>query len=146
MILHSAWRWPKPEPVDLSMLTPSVVHDNYRHRQKTTPGIVQQGLWYPVCCIRVSLEYWEKYILGNYSEAYRKNLLPAVVNSQDNCVWVIKVGCNRYFSARELGYSAIDCVFFDNASDAVRMARWYQQCDPVNNPSCEPYSGKFDYV
>lgn len=145
MILNSIWRWPEPKPVALEKLTPSVVHENHRHRHKTTPSIVQQGLWYPACCIRVSLEYWEKYIMGNYTDIYRKNLLPARVNPEDNQVWVIKVGCNRYFSALELGYTSIDCVFFADSNQAVKMARWYQQCDPVNNPGCEPYSGKFDY-
>jgi hypothetical protein len=144
MILHSAWRWPEPEPVQLDQLTPSVVHENSRHRHKTTPSIQTESLWYPICCVKITLEYWEQYILGNYTDYYKKNLLPARVNS-DNLVWMIKVGCNRYFSALELGYTEIDSVFFTDPSDAVRMARWYQQCDPVHNPHCEPYSGKFDY-
>jgi hypothetical protein len=146
MILHSAWRWPEPLPVALEKLTPSVVHENFRHRQKTTPSITSQGLWYPVCCVKITRDYWERFVVGNYTDVYKKHLLPAVVNQEDNQVWMIKVGCNRFFSARELGYSAIDCVFFSDPSDAVRMARWYQQCDPVNNQNCQPYSGKFDYI
>jgi hypothetical protein len=145
MILHASWREQRPTPIALNQLTPTVVHANFRHREKTTPSIQKESLWYPLCCIKITLEYWEKFILGNYTDIYKKNLLPAVVNS-DGQVWAIKVGCNRYFSALELGFTHVDCVFFPSSDLAVKMARWYQQCDPVHNPACAPYSGKFDYI
>lgn len=140
--LPSVWRDSRICAVELELLSPTTVHADYKHRSHILPSIVEMGLQYPLCCVKLTPEEWYKRIHRPLNKISLSRLTPPkVING---VIWAIKMGCNRYQAARELGYVSIDCIFFDTVDDAVKMARWHQQCDPLNHPSLI-YRGLYDY-
>ncbi len=143
MHLSSIWRDPRITAVPLSCLSPTTVHADYKHRTTVLPQIVNHGLWYPLNCVKFSQDHWQRRVIYGLPPASALRLPKPVIN-EDGFIWAIKMGCNRYQAARELGYHSIDCIFFDHTDDAVKVARWHQQCDPLHNPE-SVYMGVFDY-
>ena len=148
MHLKSIWRDPKIIAVDLDKLSPVTIHENYRHRTKTTPSMQQYGLFYPLACVKfTSMEWVRRVVYGTNKEHAARLYLPVV--NEDKFIWAVKVGCNRWHSAKELGYTSIDCIFFQHTDDAVKMSRWYDQCDPLHTQGTDkfrPYAGLYDYI
>jgi len=145
MHLQSLWRDERITILDLDCLTPSTVHGDLRHRTKVMPTLKSQGLHYPLLCTKFTPNEYQIRVVQGTNKQSASRLLPARINS-DGLIWVVKMGCNRYQAALELGYTQIDCIFFDNTDDCVKMARWFEQCNPLFNTSCEPYQGKFNYI
>ena len=148
MHLKSLWRDPNIVEIDLDKLSPTTVHANFKHRIKTTPLIEQHGLYYPICCVKFTAMEWVRRVVYGTNADSASRLRPPVIN-KDNFVWAIKMGCNRWHSAKELGYTSIDCIFFKNTDDAVKMARWYEQCDPLHTQGTDKfraYAGLFNYI
>jgi hypothetical protein len=143
MHLRSVWRSPDIKPVLLSKLTPTTVHADSKHRLTTTPHIQWWGLKYPLCCVRMTESEWYRRIVHPLNSDARTRLPKPLINP-DGYIWAIKMGCNRYQSAIDLRYKSIDVLFFLHTDDAIKMARWHQQCDPLNNPHL-PYLGLFKY-
>ena len=148
MHLASKWRDERIVEVDLNKLSPTTVHANFKHRNKTTPIIKAEGLFYPLCCVRFTAMEWVRRVVYGTNKDSASRLYPPIIND-DNFVWAIKMGCNRWHSAKELGYTSIDCIFFKHTDDAVKMARWYDQCDPLHTQGTDkfrPYQGVFSYI
>ena len=145
MNLKSIWTDPRIISVDLNKLTPSTVHGDDRHQTKILPTLLTQGLFYPLLCTKFTLSDWNTRVVNGTNKLSASRLPEPVINS-DGLIWVVKMGCNRYRAAAELGYSQIDCMFFNNTDDCVKWARWFEQCDPLHHTNCEPYAGKFNYI
>jgi hypothetical protein len=145
MHLKSNWTDTRIIPVELNKLTPSSVHGDGRHLTKVIPTLQTQGLYYPLLCIKFTESEWIKRVVKGTNKISASRLPEPMINS-DGLIWVIKMGCNRYQAALELGYQSIDCIFFMNTDDCVKLDRWYTQCDPLHNTNCEPYAGKFNYI
>jgi hypothetical protein len=145
MHLKSIWTDPRIETVELTWLTPSSVHGDNRHKTKILPTLLTQGLFYPLLCIKFTPGQWQQRVVQGTNKTSASRLPKPRINA-DGLVWVVKMGCNRYQAALEQNYTQIDCIFFNHTDDCVKMARWFEQCDPLHNTNCEPYSGKFNYI
>lgn len=148
MHLKSLWRDDRIIEVPIVKLSPTTVHANNRHQTKTSPTISSEGLCYPLCCVRFTAMEWVRRVVYGTNADSASRLYPPVIN-EDNFIWAVKMGCNRWHSARELGYTSIDCIFFNHTDDAVKMARWYEECDPLHTQGTDkfrPYAGLFSYI
>ena len=145
MHLKSLWTDSRIQPVELDKLTPSSVHGDGRHQTKVIPTLKTQGLYYPLSCIKFTQSEWINRVVHGTNKISASRLPEPTFNS-DGLIWVVKMGCNRYQAALELGYTSIDCIFFNNTDDCVKIDRWYTQCDPLHHINCEPYTGKFNYI
>lgn len=139
--LHSHWRDSRIVSYPLHCLTPADPHADRRYLMRDLPRIVESGLWYPLLIYRADPNWWHRTGQGKAA-----SLLPwdPVINS-DGFIWAVKMGSNRYQCALELGYDAIDGIMCENSSQAVKLGRWYAQCDPLNNSQALPYMDLFDY-
>lgn len=118
------------------------LHRDNRYLIRDLPRIKNVGLWYPLLVYRTTTDWWNnKFAKHRSVDCF---YLDPVVNS-DGCIWAIKMGSNRYQSARDLGYSAIDVIFCDDADECVKLGKWFAQCDPLNNINSLPYLGLYDY-
>lgn len=148
MHLKSKWRDDRIIEVDLNKLSPTSVYADHLHRTLVSPTMQIDGLYYPLCCVKFTAMEWVRRVVYGTNQDEGQRLYPPVVN-EDNFIWAIKMGCNRWHSAKEFGYTSIDCIFFDNTDDAVKMARWHQQCDPLHTQGTDkfrPYAGLYDYI
>lgn len=140
-VLHSQWRDSRIVSYPLENLTPADPHADCRYLTRDLPRIQQSGLWYPLLLYQADPTWWY-----STKQGQAPTLLPwqPVINS-DGCIWAVKMGSNRYQCAVFLGYDAIDCIMCSDANQAVKLGRWYAQCDPLNNPNALPYQDLFDY-
>lgn len=142
MHLQSQWRDPRIQPYALSKLTPMDLHRDQRWKTRDLPRIEEYGLWYPIMLYKITLDWWN----GPFTKWRPKDCdyVDPVVN-EDNMIWAIKMGSNRYQCAKYLGYNSIDAIMFDTSDDCVKLAVWYRECDPLNNKQCTAYTGAFEY-
>jgi len=119
------------------------VHADGRYLTRDLPRIQQLGLWYPLLIYKADPVWWREI----YQPRQGKTVLPATPTvNDDGCIWAVKMGSNRYQCALALEYDAVDAIMCEDANQAVRLGRWYAQCDPLNNPNALPYMGLFDYT
>lgn len=140
--LHSIWRDTRIIAAQLSVLTPMDLHNDNRYLTRDLPAIRKHGLWYPLLVYTTTLDWWNnKFSKHRSAQCF---YIDPMVNS-DGYIWAVKMGSNRYQSARDLGYTAIDIIMCDNADECVKLGKWFAQCDPLNNINSLPYLGLFDY-
>ena len=123
-------------------------HDDERWKWRDLPRIKEQGLWYPLLLYKVSPEWWNTKFMS-WRPKIKTPYQSPVVN-EDEMIWAIKIGSNRYLCALHLGYTHIDGIMFENqagkAADAcVKLGVWLRECDPLNNSEAEQYQGKYSY-
>ena len=141
--MHCSSKWRHPDIVShqLDHLTLTSVHPDIRYHWKTTPSMKADGLHYPLLCWEEEESFWSKFVRIT-NEEYLKMLPPP--NPVDGKLILVKGGNNRLQSARELGYTSIDCLVFKEQRDAIVWTRYLQQCDPLVNPDL-PFLGLVDY-
>lgn len=140
--LSSKWRDSRIVPYKLDKLTPMDLHRDQRWRTRDLPSIEEHGLWYPIMLYKVTPDWWyEKFIMYPSTSVY---YVDPVIN-EDNMIWAVKMGSNRYQCAVHLGYDTIDAIMFDNPNDCVKLAVWYRECNPLNNSNAQEYKGTFTY-
>lgn len=142
MHLQSKWRDPRIKPFLLSKLTPMDLHNDERWLTRDLPRIERNGLWYPIMLYKVTPDWWNtKFVSWRPKGCY---YIDPIVN-EDEMIWAIKMGSNRYQCAQHLGYESIDAIMFDHSDDCVKLAVWHRDCDPLNNTNAQPYQGLFQY-
>lgn len=139
--LSAIWQDSRIQAYPLDQLTPMDLHSDDRYLTRDLPRIQSQGLWYPLLIYQVDPTWW----YGAYTRHRSTSCKHADPIINDGWIWAVKMGSNRYQSARDLGYTSIDCIMCEDANEAVKLGKWYAQCDPLNNPNFLPYMGLFDY-
>lgn len=140
--LKSQWRDPRIQPYKISQLTPMDLHKDNRWKTRDLPSIQNNGLWYPIMLYPVTLDWWNNsFVRWRPINCFYED---PIVNN-DNMIWAIKMGSNRFQCARYLGYEFIDAIMFDNPTDCVKLSVWHRECDPLNNLYAVDYQGTFEY-
>lgn len=138
----SLWKDPRIQAKNLGDLTLADIHADIRYKWKTLPTMKSSGMIYPLVCFTVTEHfYWNKFYKATNADMKTRLPKPSIINGT---IILIKGGNNRYQSAKELGYTSIDCLIFDNQLDAIKWTRFLDHCDPYNNPSL-PYLGLIEY-
>jgi hypothetical protein len=140
--LQAKYRDPRIQSYELAKLTPMDLHSDERWKTRDLPSIQLNGLWYPIMLYKVPLDWWN----GAFTKWRPKTnrYIDPIVN-EDNMIWAIKMGSNRYQCAVHLGYDKIDAIMFNNVNDCVKLAVWFRECDPLNNNNAPPYTGAYGY-
>ncbi len=141
--LSSLWQSDNVNPVRLDCLTLCDNHLDDRYLWKLLPVLRDENMKYPLVCWATTIDFYNNKFLKSTPKEMRDRLLPPNVIGEKYVI-MIKGGNNRYQAARDLGYDTIDCIIFNNQEDAIRYAKWFAQCDPLENPHLE-YKGLFDY-
>lgn len=142
MHLQSIYRDDRIQEFELSKLTPMDLHRDERWKTRDLPRISEHGLWYPIMLYKVTEDWW-----NNSFSSWRPKgcyYVNPIVN-EDDMIWAIKMGSNRFQCARHLGYTSIDAIMFDNSDDCVKLGAWFRDCDPLNNKNARPYQGLYSY-
>jgi len=145
LIMHcySYYRHPSITPVNMSDLTLGDVHLDDRYLHKTLPTMQTHGMIYPLLCWLMQRDFYENKFLKITPDW----MLPRL--PQPSYVWqdwliLVKGGNNRYQAARDLGYTSIDCMIFDEQLDAIKWTVYLNQADPLKNPNIH-YQGTMNY-
>lgn len=141
--LSSQWRDPRIIPARLDDLTPMDLHLDDRYLTRDLPRVRDSGLWYPLMVYRPDPVWWENVWKKTRGDTIHHN---EATLHPDGSIWAIKMGCNRWQAAKDLHYTSIDVILCESSDEAVRLGRWYAQCDPLHNPNGLPYQGLFDYL
>ena len=119
------------------------LHSDDRYLTRDLPRIKEQGLWYPILVYPVKPNWWSE----NYENWRNKDnphiFEPVVIG---NLIFAIKIGNNRYQCAKHLGYDSMDAIFLTTAIECVKLAKWFVQCEPLNNVDAVPYMDLLDYT
>lgn len=138
--LNCAWQDPRIESFPLSKLTPMDLHNDERWKTRDLPRIKRDGLWYPIMLYKVTLDWWHnKFTKWRPHECHYVD--PTV--NEDEMIWAIKVGSNRYQVAQHLGYDAISGIMCDHSDDCAKLGIWMRDADPLNTNI--PYTGDWSY-
>jgi len=139
-ILHCAWQDPSVETFELRKLTPMDLHKDERWKSRDLPRITRDGLWYPILVYKITLDWWEnKFTKWRSLDCW---YMDPIVN-EDNMIWAIKVGSNRYQVAEHLGYDSIEGIMCDNSDEAAKLGIWMRDADPLNTGRA--YTGEWAY-
>lgn len=96
--------------LQLSTLSEMVTPVNEEFEERVVKDIQEQGLLRPLVAVIMSAEEWE--------DDDNPDILPPPSDSQQ----LLRIQCGnvRYRAAKRLGYQTIDCVIFDDISEAAQ--------------------------
>ena len=119
LYLHSTEEMEHPIVVlELSSIHPMFPIEDVAYMNKVRQSMSKDGLRFPLVILDISIKDWE--------DMYRRNItlsLPCHLHDrgEEERVYGVWRGNNRYRVAKELQYKLIDCVVVDSVEEAERI-------------------------
>lgn len=129
---NSKFRHPDIHSVEIAKLQPMSYHVDERWKFRDLPDISKNGLNYPLLYYKVTTDWWHtKFANWASGTPGWKIINPPIVND-NNEIWAIKIGSNRYQVVKHLNYSSVDCICFTDVNKIIEFRNWIRDTDPVS--------------